>query len=224
MTEDITFNMQTLGYEEIFLGLLMSITSSVILAILYKETHSGLSYSKSFTHTVVFVGLIVAIVMMVVSGSLSRAFALVGAMSIIRFRTVLKDTRDVSFIFASLALGMAAGVLMIEVWLMGLIFVVVIIFTASITNFGSVHKSEYLLKLRMSNSITSSSLDSILNKTCKSAKLLHMEPSLDGEHLFCTYDLNLKNEVDSKEFTNMINSQSGIDEVTFIVSKNDLDY
>jgi ABC-type branched-subunit amino acid transport system permease subunit len=73
------------------------------MAVIYRATHKGLSYSQSFSQTIVFVSLIVAIVMMVIGGSLARAFALVGALSIIRFRTVLKDTKDMAYIFAALA-------------------------------------------------------------------------------------------------------------------------
>ena len=52
--------------------------------------------------TIVFLTLIVAIVVMVIGNNLARTFALVGALSIIRFRTVLKDTRDIAFVFGSL--------------------------------------------------------------------------------------------------------------------------
>ena len=75
----------------------------LVVALVYRATHKGLSYSQSFTQTILFVAVIVAIVMMVIGGNLARAFALVGALSIIRFRTVVKDTKDTAFIFASLA-------------------------------------------------------------------------------------------------------------------------
>ena len=95
--------------QEMIVNMLLSIVLGFIISGIYKYTHKGLSYSQSFTHTILFVTVIVAIVMMVIGGSLSRAFALVGALSIIRFRTVIKDTRDTSFVFAALAVGMAAG-------------------------------------------------------------------------------------------------------------------
>lgn len=81
----------------------------MVIAFVYNRTHKGSSYSQSFMLTVVFVAIIVAIVMMVIGNNLSLAFALVGALSILRFRTVLKDTKDMTYIFLSLAVGMAAG-------------------------------------------------------------------------------------------------------------------
>ena len=59
--------------------------------------------------TNIFVTVIVCMVIMIIGNNLARAFALVGALSIIRFRTVVKDTKDTAYIFWSLASGMAAG-------------------------------------------------------------------------------------------------------------------
>ena len=81
----------------------------LIVSVVYKTTHKGLSYSQSFMLTIIFVTVVVSMVMMVIGNSLARAFALVGALSIIRFRTVIKDTKDTAYIFIALASGMAAG-------------------------------------------------------------------------------------------------------------------
>ena len=97
------------GVFEIASNLGLAVALGLVIALLYRQTHKGISYSQSFTLTVVFVTVIVAIVMMVIGNSLSRAFALVGALSIIRFRTVVKDTKDTAFVFWALAAGMSAG-------------------------------------------------------------------------------------------------------------------
>ena len=102
-------NLLNYSYTEILINIIAAFAIGLLLSVTYRVTHKGLSYSQSFSQTVVFVAVIVAIVMMVIGGSLARAFALVGALSIIRFRTVLKDTKDMAFIFGALALGMAAG-------------------------------------------------------------------------------------------------------------------
>ena len=102
-------NLLNYSNPEIVINIVVGLVIGIMLSVVYRFTHSGLSYSQSFAQTIVFVTMIVALVMMVIGGSLARAFALVGALSIIRFRTVLKDTKDMSFIFSALALGMAAG-------------------------------------------------------------------------------------------------------------------
>ena len=95
--------------SEIIINLFLSFFLGLAISLVYKKTHKGLSYSQSFMLTNIFVCLIVCMVIMIIGNSLARAFALVGALSIIRFRTVVKDTKDTAYIFWSLAAGMAAG-------------------------------------------------------------------------------------------------------------------
>ncbi|WP_299625440.1 DUF4956 domain-containing protein [Pelagibius sp.] len=94
---------------DLVLALVTSVVLNFALAWLYIRTHGGYSYSKSFVQAIVLVGLIVSLIMIVIGSEIARAFALVGAMSIVRFRTPVKDSRDLVFIFAAIAVGMAAG-------------------------------------------------------------------------------------------------------------------
>ena len=95
--------------QEILINLTLSFILGVVVSLIYKRTHKGLSYSQSFMITNIFVSVIVCMVIMIIGNNLARAFALVGALSIIRFRTVVKDTKDTAYIFWALAVGMASG-------------------------------------------------------------------------------------------------------------------
>ena len=90
-----------------------SLTLSFVLASLigwvYRYTHQNVSYSQSYVQTLVIVGMVIAMIMLVVGSNIARAFALVGALSVVRFRNAIKETRDVGFIFLVMAVGMAAG-------------------------------------------------------------------------------------------------------------------
>ena len=99
----------TLSVWDLVFALIVSAVLCMILAKIYIYTHSGHSYSRSFVHTQVFVGITIALIMLIIGSNIARAFALVGALSIIRFRNPVKDSRDVAFIFMSMAVGMAAG-------------------------------------------------------------------------------------------------------------------
>ena len=94
---------------EVVFNSLVAFILGLFIAYTYKKTHQGLSYSQSFVLTIIFVTIIIGFVMMVIGNSLARAFALVGALSIIRFRTVVKDTKDTAYVFMALAVGMGAG-------------------------------------------------------------------------------------------------------------------
>lgn len=212
------------SYYEIIINSLVSISIGFVLSAIYRITHKGLSYSQSFCHTIVFVSLIVALVMMVVGGSLARAFALVGAMSIIRFRTVLKDTKDLSYVFASLCLGMAAGTGNYFIAVYGTLLVCGLAVFLHSTNFAAVYKSEFILRFRFAQDGETSGYLNALKDLCKRSSLLHVEPSGDDRSLSLTYDVSLREEHSSKDLINAINQLEGASEVILIASKNDVDY
>ena len=95
--------------ESVLLSLLLAFALGQMLAWVYYFTHTGLSYSRSFVQALILISVVVALVMAVIGNSIITAFGLMGALAIIRFRNMIKDTRDVAFLFCALALGMAAG-------------------------------------------------------------------------------------------------------------------
>lgn len=82
---------------------------SVMIGWVYRMTHRNISYSQSYVQTLVILGMLIALIMLVVGSNIARAFALVGALSVVRFRNAIKETRDVGFIFLVMGVGMACG-------------------------------------------------------------------------------------------------------------------
>ena len=95
------------------LDVAMVFTLSFLLCLaigwVYRATHRGVSYSQTYVQTLVLLGTVVALIMLIIGSNIARAFTLVGALSIIRFRNAIKETRDVGFVFAVMAIGMACG-------------------------------------------------------------------------------------------------------------------
>lgn len=196
----------------------------VLLAIVYRRTHKGLSYSQSFTQTIVFVALIVALVMMAVKGSLATAFALVGALSIIRFRTVVKDTRDTAFVFAALALGMSSG--LGEWWLTGIGGGVVVLVAVAMyaTDFGGLYKSELVLRFTFDQARDSAGYLGRIADHAQRSSLLHVEPSGDGRSLRLSYDVALRKGATAEQLTGAMAKTDGVSDVVLIVAKNDTEF
>jgi len=94
---------------DIIVSLSLSFVLSAIIGWVYRFTHKNVSYSQSYVQTLVMVGMIVSLIMLVVGSNIARAFALVGALSVVRFRNAIKETRDVGFIFLVMAIGMTTG-------------------------------------------------------------------------------------------------------------------
>jgi uncharacterized membrane protein YhiD involved in acid resistance len=202
----------------------LAVVLGMLIAALYRATHKGLSYSQSFTQTIVMMSLLVAIVMMVIGSSVARAFALVGALSIIRFRTVVKDTKDTAFVFAALALGMAAGTSRYELAGVGFVFISAVTWIMHLTNFGALYKSEFILRFVFDQGQDSAAYLERIKEFAKRSSLLNIEPSGDGTLLKLTYDIQLDKEGDAQKFTGALSKTPGVSEVILIVSKNDIDY
>jgi hypothetical protein len=106
---DISDLTGTFSVMDVALVVSLSCVLAIAIAYVYRSTHRNISYSQSFVQTLVIVCMVIAIIMLVVGSNIARAFALVGALSVVRFRNALKETRDVGFIFLVMAVGMATG-------------------------------------------------------------------------------------------------------------------
>ena len=96
----------TLGADA--LRVILSFALSVFIVNIYMWTHAKVP-QKSFTDTLIILCMLISVVMVIIGDSIARAFSLVGALSIIRFRTAIQDPRDIGFVFYALAVGMAVG-------------------------------------------------------------------------------------------------------------------
>ena len=210
--------------NEILLNFAVAFTLGMLVSWIYKKTHRGLSYSQSFMLTNIFVAVIVCMVIMVIGNNLARAFALVGALSIIRFRTVVKDTKDTAYIFWALAAGLAAGTGSYFLAIAGSTIISIMAYVLHYTNYGSLNKSEFILQFRADNTNNDLKYISIIQNYAKTSSLLHAEPSGDGSSTKLSYDITMKDEHDQNNLSADLASTQSISEVVLIAAKSDVDY
>ena len=99
----------TFSIADVLLSLSLSLICSLVVAWVYRNTHKNISYSQSYVQTLIILGMLITLIMLIVGSNIARAFALVGALSVVRFRNAIKETRDVGFIFLVMGIGMACG-------------------------------------------------------------------------------------------------------------------
>src|ERR1041385_5860326 len=97
------------NFPALALGLLLALAMGHIIAWVYMLTHSGLSYSRSVVNALVVMPTIVAIVMNVLSNNLITAFGMMAVFAIVRFRNILRDTLDTTYVLTVLVIGLACG-------------------------------------------------------------------------------------------------------------------
>ena len=209
---------------DILYNLLFSILLGVLISFVYKKTHKGISYSQSFVITLVLVTVIIALVVMVIGNNIARAFALVGALSIIRFRTVVKDTKDTAFIFWALAVGMAAGTSNHFMASTGAVVISCLIYVMYLSNFGSIISSEFILRFRLDNSLETDQYLAIMDKHSKRSNLLQIEPSGDQKTTKLTYDIILKKTSSPDMLISDLRGNSAVSELVLVASEHDVDY
>jgi hypothetical protein len=103
------FTDTTIRLNQILIALPLSLLLGYFIAWIYRRTTRGLSYKPSFNTVLTLVTVIVAVIMMTIASNISLSLGLVGSLSIIRFRTVLKDTTDMCFLFWAIAAGLGVG-------------------------------------------------------------------------------------------------------------------
>ena len=112
----------------IILVLFVALILSLVIYFTYKYTYSGVVYNPRFNFSIVMITMITTIVMIVIGSNISVSLGMVGALSIIRFRTAVKDPRDTAFIFWCVVSGLACGTQNYTIVIVGSIFVCLILF------------------------------------------------------------------------------------------------
>ncbi|MCK5131650.1 MAG: DUF4956 domain-containing protein [Candidatus Sabulitectum sp.] len=218
---------EVLGYSpgDLLINLFLALASGLIIGIVYKATHRGLTYSQNFVVTLVLMCITVSAVMMVIGSNLARAFALVGALTIVRFRTVIKDTRDTAFVFFALTEGIASGTGNYLLSAISTAFISAVALILFKTNFGSYMRSEYVIRFRFDrdSGIEAVYAKLIGEKTSRSA-LIHIEPSDNGRYLTLSYDITLKRGVTAASLVSAIEKTAGLDRVSLVSSMEDSEF
>jgi len=218
---------ETLGYSpgDLVINLLLALASGLVIGIVYKATHRGLTYSQNFVVTLVLMCITVSAVMMVIGSNLARAFALVGALTIVRFRTVIKDTRDTAFVFFALTEGIASGTGNYLLSAISTVFISAVALILYKTNYGAYMRSEYVIRFRFDrdSGIEAVYAKLINEKTSRSA-LIHIEPSDNGRYLILSYDITLKRSVTAASLVSAMEKTAGLDRVSLVSSMEDSEF
>jgi hypothetical protein len=132
---------------ELFLAMTVSALLCFVLANVYRYTHRGTSYSQSFLVTMFLMGVVSSVVMMIIGSNIARAFSLVGALSIIRFRTAVKDARDTGYLFAAMVIGMGCGTEFYRASIALTIFVSALLLVLYVSDYGLKKKLESIVRV-----------------------------------------------------------------------------
>lgn len=144
------YSLVPLNIPVMLLGLFLAFLSGQLIAWVYMLTHSGLSYSRTFVNALIVLPVLVALVMMVMANNLVTAFGLMAVFAIVRFRNILRDTLDTTYILSVIVVGMACGTQKFTTAVIGCLTTSAIFVYMWSTAFGSRHRYDLIVNLHWS--------------------------------------------------------------------------
>jgi uncharacterized membrane protein YhiD involved in acid resistance len=158
----------SLTVQDILLCLLITFMISLFIYYIYRKTYSGVIYSREFNVTLIIISMVVAVIMLGISRNLALSLGMIGALSIVRFRSAIKDPRDITFLFWSISIGIVNGVQFYKLSITSSLIIGILLV---ILSKKLVISEPYLLIIRNQGKIERIHIEKILKKYCKKYKI-----------------------------------------------------
>ena len=202
-------------------NLVLTFILSAIIALVYKRVHKGISYSQSYVYSIVIVAMVVSLAMMVIGNDITRAFALLGTFTIIRYRTAVKDPKDTAFIFIALVVGLAVGSANYSIAVTGTVVMSLAAILLDYIDFGAATKLEHVLYMTVDAKKTDQdALSKLLHKVFKSSTLLNVNYLNPKNQLIYSYNVTTKNASEAGDIVKQISDLKGVENVELLASQN----
>lgn len=199
----------------------MIVTSLVVAAVVaafivlvYNKTYSGVVYNKTIALCIILLALVTAMIIRTINSNLSLSLGMVGALSIVRFRTAIKEPVDTAFMFWAITAGIMSGAGLYIIAIVGSLVVGVCFYIAYMI--GTKAKSQYLLVV-IYNAAVEESVQGILNTITK--KHLKSKSLSAGNQVEITYEIDYSKDTDS--LMKDLQSIEGVRTVNLVSYRND---
>lgn len=202
--------------EQALFLLLLAFVIGQMIGWTYMFTHRVLSYSQTFTASLVVMPVLVALMMMLMAGSMFIAFGLLAVFAVVRFRNVLKDTRDTYYILWSIVEGMAVGTRQESTALVGAFVVILISIYLRVTQFGSRQRYDVVLNLLCA---ADANLNTVLKRHSRKMQLAASRKV--GEGVDMSYRLQLRDPARSHELQTELENTEGVQRVSLFMREDE---
>lgn len=202
-------NVTSVTIFDMVIALVLSFCIGVFIFLVYKKTYKGVLYSGSFGVTLIALTMITTLVILAVTSNVVLSLGMVGALSIVRFRTAIKEPLDIAFLFWSIAAGivLAAGMIPLAIFGSVVIGVILLIFVNK-----KPHENPYILVINCDNNDAEGQINAFL-KPHLLKQVVKSKTVTDGA-VELNYEVRLKNEDTS--FVNALSAQNGVHNVVLV--------
>jgi uncharacterized protein DUF4956 len=214
----------TFSVGDIAIALSLSFVLSAMIAWVYRFTHRNVSYSQSYVQTLVILGMLISLIMLVVGSNIARAFALVGALSVVRFRNAIKETRDVGFIFLVMGVGMATGTRFYTLAIVAAIVISLVIMVMFRFNWFAASVQRQVVKVQIPPDGTyTENIQDVLIAHTSEFELVSMESIRGGALTELTYTVRLKKGTEPGILISALGERTGGQRVTVLTGYDQAD-
>lgn len=196
-------NINAFSTVDVLLALGLSFVLGLFIFMVYKKTYSGVMYSDSFGVSLIAMSMITSLVIIAVTSNVVLSLGMVGALSIVRFRTAIKEPMDIAFLFWAIAVGIVLGAGLLALAVIGSVIVGIIIVVFSTRKLGD---TPYILVVNCENAETEKATNELIVAEAKKSVLKSKSVSKAGIEL--TYEVRIKN--DDTSFVNKISDCAGV--------------
>lgn len=207
---------------QIVLGLALAFALAFLWATVYRKTHSGVAYTRGFFASLILLSPIVGMIMMTIQSNLALSLGLVGALSIVRFRSAIKDTRDMTFVLMSVAIGLCAGAGAWLIAVIGTVAVSVAVVLLSAVGHSAVGSSDYILIFRSAETDPWSKLPDEAQSLIAWRQLRGATEIVHGQDYEYTYSIRLAAKATPERIVGAV-SNGVAREVSLITPENHLE-
>jgi uncharacterized membrane protein YhiD involved in acid resistance len=205
------------SFEVAIFSLLLAFVLSTVIALTYKFTYKGKILPNHFFQAIVLSSIVTSMIMMAVGNNFAVGFGIIGAVAIIRFRTLIRDPRNIIFMFAGISVGIAAGVYGYSIAVAGTIVFSIVAVLLSISSYGEPPEFDFDVTIDYSIEKFTGDLNQLLEPFCKSFTLESQRRSKSSHQM--TYIVRLKEKISYELLFKELGSVEGITRVR--VSKNE---
>jgi len=190
--------------------LISSLILGLILAGTYVWTHYKQGYDRSFCVTLMLFPMIASIIILLVSNDIARAFSLAGVFTLIRFRTTMTDTRDIMYVFATVAIGLTVGLGYTGYALAVISLLIFVMAIIHILKFDQEKETKALLKIIVPENLNfQHAFDAIFDKYLETFKLTRVKTMDFGTTYELSYHISIKKGVNQKVLLDALRTKNG---------------
>ena len=205
--------------ETILLSLLLAFALTQAVAATYVWTFRGMSYSRSFVQTVALGSVVAAMLMLAINNSVAAGLGIAGSLAIIRFRTAMRDPRDMVFVFASMGAGIASGLRAHAAAVVGTAVFCVAALVLSATEFGSHRQFDGLLRLRLPADTDEGDLARVLRRHTRHFALVTLREVGQGTQTEHAYQVRLSDQARRTELVHVVEAVPGARDVSLLLQE-----